>query len=77
MVVSVTEAKNRLTDLLTRVEAGESVTIERHGIPVAQITRIVRRRKPRFGTLKKKIKILDPRWDSPQEDEDAWLAGDI
>jgi prevent-host-death family protein len=30
MTVSVTEAKNKLTQLLAEVEKGERVTIERH-----------------------------------------------
>ncbi|MCU1330091.1 MAG: hypothetical protein JWN34_5461 [Bryobacterales bacterium] len=31
MTVSVTEAKNRLTQLLTAVEKGKRVTVKRHG----------------------------------------------
>lgn len=33
----VAEAKNRFTHLLERVEAGESITITRHGKPVAEL----------------------------------------
>lgn len=77
MTVSVTEAKNRLTELLVMVEEGESVTIERHGKPIAEITKIVTKRKPRFGTMNGKIKIIDPNWDAPQNDIEAWLQGDF
>lgn len=77
MTVSVTEAKNKLTELLVKVEQGEPVTIERHGTPIAEIKGIAIRRKPRFGTMKGRIKILDPNWDAPQNDEDAWLAGEV
>jgi len=44
MEVGVLEAKNRLSELLDRVERGEPVTITRHGRPVADLTPI--RRKP-------------------------------
>jgi prevent-host-death family protein len=36
-VVSVVEAKNRLTALLDAAEAGEVVTITRHGRPIAEL----------------------------------------
>jgi antitoxin (DNA-binding transcriptional repressor) of toxin-antitoxin stability system len=52
MNVSVTEAKNKLTQLLTAVEKGERVTIERHGHIIAEIVKPSARRIPRFGTLK-------------------------
>lgn len=35
--VSVAEAKNRLTSLLDAAEAGETITITRHGKPVAEL----------------------------------------
>ena len=35
MKVSVSEAKNKLTQLLRQVEKGERVTICRHGVPIA------------------------------------------
>jgi antitoxin (DNA-binding transcriptional repressor) of toxin-antitoxin stability system len=50
--VSVTEAKNKLTQLLTAVEKGERVTIERHGHIIAEIVKPSARRVPSFGTLK-------------------------
>lgn len=33
----VAEAKNKFTQLLDRVQAGESITITRHGKPVAEL----------------------------------------
>lgn len=74
MTVSVTEAKNRLTELLVKVENGESVLIERHGQPIATIERVLACSKPRFGTMKGRIQILDPNWAAPQTEEE-WLAG--
>jgi len=36
--VSVSEAKNRLSELLRRVQAGEEVLILDRGVPVARLT---------------------------------------
>jgi antitoxin (DNA-binding transcriptional repressor) of toxin-antitoxin stability system len=52
MTVSVTEAKNKLTQLLAAVEKGERVTIERHGHAIAEIVKPSAKRVPKFGTLK-------------------------
>lgn len=72
MNVSVAEAKNKLTRLIQRAEKGERVTICRHGVPVVDLVPTARtERKPRqFGTLKNKIKILDPDWANPQSADD-------
>lgn len=74
MTVSVTEAKKSLTNLLVRVESGEVIVIERHGKPVATITRAAAKRKPVFGTMKNRVEILDPHWAAPQTEEE-WLTG--
>jgi prevent-host-death family protein len=52
MTVSVTEAKNKLTQLLAAVENGERVTIKRHGHIIAEIITPAARRIPQFGTLR-------------------------
>jgi prevent-host-death family protein len=79
MKVSVAEAKNKLTRLIQQVEKGERITICRHGMPVVDLVRTasVERRPRQFGTLKGKIKILDPNWAKPQNDVEAWLRGDV
>jgi prevent-host-death family protein len=79
MKVSVAEAKNKLTQLLQAVEKGERVTICRHGKPIADLVHAdeAKRLPPKFGTLKGKIKILDPNWAAPQNDIEAWLKGDV
>lgn len=77
MNVSVTEAKNKLTELLVKVEAGERIVIERHGRPVAEICRPQLRKKPNFDALKGVIQVIDPDWHRPQEDVEAWLRGDV
>jgi antitoxin (DNA-binding transcriptional repressor) of toxin-antitoxin stability system len=52
MNVSVTEAKNKLTQLLAAVEQGERILIRRHGRVIAELVQPSVRRAPRFGTLK-------------------------
>jgi hypothetical protein len=57
----------------------EAVTICRRGVPVVDIVRTQEptRKKPKFGTLKGKIKIIDPDWWKPLTDEevDDFLEG--
>jgi prevent-host-death family protein len=79
MKVSVAEAKNQLPKLIKAVEGGESVTIYRHGTPVVDIVRtsLAHPEKPKFGTLRDRVKVLDPDWWKPMTDDevDAMLAG--
>ena len=79
MQVSVAEAKNKLPKLIKRAEGGERVTICRRGRPVADLVRseMGSDRKPKLGTLKGKIKILDPNWWKPmtEEETERFLAG--
>ena len=37
LTISLAEAKNRLSELVTHVEAGEVISITRRGIPVARL----------------------------------------
>lgn len=73
MKVSVAEAKNTLPKLIKAVEDGESVTIYRRGTPVVDIVRTTKAHpeRPEFGTLKGKIRALDPDWWKPMTDEDV------
>jgi len=79
MKVSVAEAKNKLPELIKAVEDGEPVTICRRGAPVVDIVRTVApgQEKPRFGTLRTEVNVLDEDWWKPMtEDEvDALLEG--
>jgi prevent-host-death family protein len=76
MKVSTAEAKNRLTELIRAVEAGERVVITRHGKPVAQIgpppTEV---RRARLGGMKKRIH-LRPGWTAPV-DLDRFFKGEL
>jgi prevent-host-death family protein len=71
--VSVTDAKNKLPELIKAVENGKPVTICRRGVPVVDIVRTQKpaRRKRTLGTLKGKIQILDPNWWKPMTDEEV------
>jgi antitoxin (DNA-binding transcriptional repressor) of toxin-antitoxin stability system len=80
MTVSVTEAKNKLTQLLTAVEKGERVTIERHGHVIAEIVKPSAKRAPKFGTLRGVVQMSSEQFHEatrPMTDEeaDAFLEG--
>ena len=80
MQVSVADAKNKLPELIKAVENGESVTICRRGVPVADLVRTQRskKQKPKFGTLRGKIQIIDPGWWKPMTDKEVeeFLGGE-
>jgi prevent-host-death family protein len=44
--VSLADAKTRLSELVDRVEAGDSIEITRRGRPVARLTAVATPRKP-------------------------------
>jgi prevent-host-death family protein len=80
MTVSVTEAKNKLTQLLTAVENGERVTIERHGHAIAEIVKPSAKKIPKFGSLKGVVHMTPEEFQAatrPMSDEDvnAFLEG--
>ena len=80
MTVSVTEAKNKLTQLLTAVEKGERVTIERHGHAIAEIVKPCVAKAPKFGTLKGLVRMTRGQFHQatrPMTDKeiDAFLNG--
>ena len=79
MTYTVAEAKNRLSELIKQAEAGTRVIITRRGIPVVEIVRKAEDARPKriFGVLGNKKIVIDPDWARPQEDLDAWLAGDV
>lgn len=63
MIVSVTEAKNKLTQLLAAVEQGERVTIRRHGRVIAELVQPSAKRLPTFGTLKGVVQMTPEQFD--------------
>ena len=79
MTYTVAQAKNKLPALIKQAEAGVRVTITKRGVPVVEIVRKVEDSRPKrvFGVLGNKKIVIDPDWARPQEDLDAWLAGDV
>lgn len=79
MTYTVAEAKNKLPELIKLAQAGNRVTITKHGVPVVKLVREIDEtpRKRVFGVLGDKKIVVDPDWGRPQEDMDAWLAGDV
>lgn len=79
MRVSVADAKNKLPELIRAVEGGQRVTVCRRGVPVVDLVRTKpeKARKPRFGALQGRIRIVDPNWWKPMSDEEveAFLEG--
>lgn len=70
----MTEAKNKLTQLLTAVERGERVTIERHGHIIAEIVKPSPKRTPKFGSLKGLVNMTPEQFREatrPMTDEEA------
>ena len=72
MDVSVTEAKNRLTQLLRAVENGERVVITRNGKPVAEIGPPAKRERVQLGGLRGRIQLLQG-WNDPIDESDLGL----
>ncbi len=66
------DAKNSLSELVERVQAGEEIVIMKRGEPIAKMIPIGAR-KIRFGFLKGKIR-LKPGWDEPITDFDETYA---
>ncbi len=46
LTINLAQAKAQLSELLDKVEAGEEVTITRHGHPVARLAAVVPKRQP-------------------------------
>ena len=75
----VADAKNKLPELIRAAEDGEPVTICRRGVPVVDIVRTKKPsgKKRMLGTLKGRIRVLDPDWWKPMTDQEVadFLAG--
>jgi prevent-host-death family protein len=71
--VSAAYAKAHLPELLKDVEKGKTIVISRYKKPVAVISPVpgVVKPKPKFGTGKGRVRILDPNWAEPMSDEEV------
>ena len=77
--VTASYARAHLPELLKAVQRGKTVTISRYDRPIADLAPSKQALKParRFGTLKGKIKIIDPNWAAPMTvaEADAFIEG--
>jgi len=58
--ITLAEAKAHLSELVDRVEAGESIDITRRGKPVARLTAVVRPRKQIDAALLQSVTATMP-----------------
>jgi prevent-host-death family protein len=83
MTYTIDEASNKLPALLEAVKDGQQVTIcGQDGQPAADLVpaKAETKGERKFGTMKGRIKVLDPNWHvGPQTDAEleAWLKGEF
>ncbi len=64
--INLSEAKARLSDLVARAEAGEEVTILRHGRAVAKLVPVEVRRKPIDFEALRQLRAKMPLYEDPE-----------
>jgi prevent-host-death family protein len=77
MQVNVHEAKTQLSRLLELVEQGETVTIARHGKPVAELVRVRGSRFPLGAGRADQLVPPGDDWWRPMTDQEVedWIDG--
>jgi prevent-host-death family protein len=71
--VTVHVAKTRLSQLLARVEGGETIIIARGKAPIAKLVPLAPKPKRRFGAMRGVIDIGPPFFEPlPEEELAAW-----
>lgn len=77
--VNVAYLRENLQRLIKEVEKGKTVLVSRYKKTVAVISPPPSQddRRPKFGTGKGRVHIIDPHWADPMTDEevDAFLEG--
>ena len=68
--ISLADAKAQLSELIDRVEAGDSIDITRRGKPVARLTTVVKPRRRIDATLLQALTATMP----PQAEDAAGLV---
>lgn len=71
--VNVYEAKSRLSQLLTQVEAGEEIVIARNGAPVARLVSVRRDRGARTPGAWRGIVWMADDFDQPDDELTALM----
>lgn len=80
MKVSASYAKANLPELLDAVERGQTISISRYNKRIAELgppRNRVKRAARKFGTLKGKVRVIDPNWAAPMSraELDEFLSG--
>ncbi len=75
MIVSLSEAKAKLSKLVDLVYHGEKVTIAKNNLPVADLVPHKPRGKRQLGLLRGRIEIADD-FDAPSEEIEALFYGE-
>lgn len=67
MEITLSEAKAKLSELVKRVEAGEVITVTKHGKPVLELRdpNIAAKRQAAYGSMKGKIWMADDWMETP------------
>ncbi len=72
-MVSLSEAKNHLSELVARVERGEEISISRRGVPVARLVAV----RPSSGTADQRAQVAGALSCLRQLRADLVLEGDL
>ena len=77
MQVNIHDAKTQLSRLLELVEQGETVTIARHGKPIAELVRVRRAGLPLGIASDDPLVPSGDKWWQPMTDKEAesWVDG--
>jgi antitoxin (DNA-binding transcriptional repressor) of toxin-antitoxin stability system len=67
MMFNIYEAKTKFSQLITMIESGQSVTIAKAGVPVADLVPH-KQTKLTFGTMKGQIKSKDSNFEGSDAD---------
>ncbi|TPL11510.1 type II toxin-antitoxin system Phd/YefM family antitoxin [Mesorhizobium sp. B2-4-14] len=75
--INLADAKAHLSELIDRVEAGDSIDITRRGKPVARLTAVAKPRKPiDAAVLRSLTEIMQPQTESAADLVRAMRDGD-
>ncbi|TPN33631.1 type II toxin-antitoxin system prevent-host-death family antitoxin [Mesorhizobium sp. B2-3-3] len=75
--INLADAKARLSELIDRVEAGDSIDITRRGKPVARLTAVAKPRKPiDAAVLRSLTATMQPQTESAADLVRAMRDGD-
>ena len=72
-IIAVGAAKIRLSQLLSRVEAGETIVVARGRAPVAKLVPMAPKRRREFGAMRGKF-VIGPEFFEPlpNDELDRW-----